>query len=135
MGESKRQRQATRNEKRGAILRRRFGDTPLELHLFSLCSVEPPVWGDRVSIWRFQVALAVFERQKRGELFCIGCDEPVAVQLPPVVGFVRPEDRDSELAVLAVCETCLRATDGQEDLANMVSEALGRVVAPEPRRH
>jgi hypothetical protein len=132
MGESKRRRQATRNEKRGAILRRRFGEAPLELHLFSLCSVEPPVWGDPLSIWRFQVALAVFERQKSGKLFCIGCDGAIAVELPPVVGFAWPEDRDSELAVLAVCETCLRATDGQEDLADMVSEALGRVVAPDP---
>jgi hypothetical protein len=78
MGESRRRRRATRSEKRGASLRRRFGSAPLELCLFPLTGVEPPRSSaeERVAAWFFQASLQVLARKERGELDCVCCDAP-----------------------------------------------------------
>jgi hypothetical protein len=134
MGEAKRRREATRSEKRAADLKQRFGDTPFEIHLFPLSAIQPESPADLpLALWRLQVGLEVLNRKERGDLYCVACDERIALGLPPIVGFIKPVDRDSELAVFAVCETCFRVAETPEELTEMVGEAFGGVAAPASR--
>jgi hypothetical protein len=135
MGDSKRRRQATRSEKRGAILKRRFGDAPLDLHLFPLTAIQPPRSPADLplAMWRLQVGVETLELQKRGALYCVACDGAIVGDLPPLVGFIRSDDPNSDLCGFAVCESCSHAAETREQLTAMISEAVGGVVAPVPR--
>jgi hypothetical protein len=126
MGEAKR-----RSEQRGASLRRRFGGAPLDLCIFPLSAIKPPRSPADLplAMWRLKIGLETLERQGRGELFCVVCDEPIASAPPPLVGFVRADDPKSELCGFSVCETCFRVAEGPEEVTDMVSEALGGVAA------
>jgi hypothetical protein len=132
MSKANRRRQPTRQEKRAANLRRRFGDEPPELYLFPMTGLEPPrsPAEARVAAWFLQAGLEVLARQARGELYCLVCGGPIALDPPPFVGVIKPEGRDSEFGVVVVCEGCARAADGYEDLREMVAEAVGGALAP-----
>jgi hypothetical protein len=137
MGEAKRRRKGTRQAfprslRRAAILRRRFGDAPLDLCLFPLSAIHPPASPADLplAVWRLQAGVEALELQGRGELFCVICDGAIAVDPPPLVGFVRADDPNSELGGFAVCEACLRAADSFDEVKAMVGEAFGGVVAP-----
>jgi hypothetical protein len=134
MGESKRRRQATRSEKRGAIFKRRFGDAPLDLHLFPLTAIQPPRSPADLplAMWKLQVGLETFERMERGALYCIVCDGAIAWAPPASIGFLKA-DLGSELCGFAVCEACFRAAETREELTAMISEAVGGTAAPVPR--
>ena len=133
MGEAKRKRQATRSEKRGAALRKRLGGAPLDLHLFTLPSIRPPQSPADLplAMWKLQIGLETVGRLERGELFCVVCDEAIALAPPPVAGFVKA-DLGPELCGLAVCELCSRAAGTFERLVEMVAEAVDGTAAPPP---
>ena len=134
MGEAqRRQRQATRSEKRAAILRKRLGGAPLDMHLFTLSSIRPPESpADRpMALWKLQIGLETLRRLERGELFCVVCDEAIALAPPPFAGFVKA-DLGPELCGLAVCELCSRAAGTFERLVEMVAEAVDGTAAPPP---
>jgi hypothetical protein len=103
------------------------------LHLFPLIEVlVPESLADLpLAMWRLEVGLETLERKRRGELFCILCDSPIALDLPPIVGFVKP-DESSRLCGFSVCEACFLATETREELTNMVGEAFGGTIAPNP---
>jgi hypothetical protein len=136
MGEAKRRRQATRSERRGAALKKQLGDGAFQLCLFPLWSVRPPESPADLplTLWKLQTALAVLDRQKQGKLYCICCDGAIAVDPPTVAGFLKAEDRDAELAVIAVCEACNRSVESAEDLTALVQKAIGGTAAPEEPR-
>ena len=71
MGEARRRRQATRNEKGGAILKRRFGGAPLDMHLFTLSAIQPPQSPADLplAMWKLPVLLEVLGQLKRGALY------------------------------------------------------------------
>jgi hypothetical protein len=77
-----------------------------------------------------QASLQVLARKERGELDCVSCDTPIALDPPPFVGLIKSESQDAELGVVVVCEGCARAADGYEDLKEMVAEAVGGALAP-----
>jgi hypothetical protein len=126
MGESKRRAQ------RGAALKRRFGTVALDLHLFPLESIDlPRSQADLpLAMWKLQIGLETLELRARGKLFCVCCDGPIAVDLPPVVGFLKPDAPRSELCGIAVCVTCFRVAGSPEELTEMVQAAVGGVPAP-----
>ena len=123
--------EAKRSERRGASLRRRFGGAPLDLCIFPLSAIKPPRSPADLplAMWRLKIGLETLERQGRGELFCVVCDEPIASAPPPLVGFVRADDPKSELCGFSICETCFRVAGTADELKEMVSGALGGVAA------
>jgi hypothetical protein len=135
MGEAKRRPQATRSEKRGAILRQRFGTAPLDLCLFPLAAIQPPKSPADLplAMWRLQVGLETLERRERGALYCVVCDGAIVADLPPLVGFMRADDPNSDLCGFAICETCFRVAGSPEAVTELVAEALGAAEAPIPR--
>jgi hypothetical protein len=129
MGEARR-RQATRSEKRGAILRKRLGGAPLD---FTLSSIKAPesAADAPMAMWKLQIGIETLRRLERGELFCVVCDEAIALAPPPFAGFVKA-DLGPELCGLAVCELCSRAAGTFERLVEMVAEAVDGTAAPSP---
>jgi hypothetical protein len=109
MGESKRRRQATRSEKRGANVKRRLGSAELNLYIFPLIETVirlPKSQDDLLAIWKLQIGHLTLERMARGELYCLLCEEPIAVDPPPIVGFLKPGDLHPELCgrVIEACQ-------------------------------
>jgi hypothetical protein len=47
------------------------------------------------------------ERHARGTLYCVACDGAIVLDLPPLVGFIRADDPNSDLCGFAVCEAVL----------------------------
>jgi hypothetical protein len=136
MGEAKGRREATRSEKRAAILNRRFGATAFDLHIFPLSAIKPSESPADLPLaaWMLQVGLETLERMKHDDLHCVVCDEHIALDLPPAVGFLKPDDPNSELVGFAVCEMCFRAAETPpEELTEMVGGAFGGVAAPVSR--
>jgi hypothetical protein len=135
MGESKRRCEATRSEKRGATLRRRFGDGPFDLCIFPLVEValKPPRSpDDLLAIWKAIIGAETLKRQERGELYCLLCDGAIAVEPPPAVGFIKPDDLESDLAGFSICGSCFGATETLEELRAMVAAAYNGTIAPDP---
>jgi hypothetical protein len=135
MGEAKRRREATRSEKRGASVKRRLGSAELNLCIFPLIeiAIQPPKSpDDLLAMWRLQAGLVTLERKARGELYCLHCDEAIAVDPPPVVGFLKPDDPESELCCFSLCESCFLATDTRVELTAMVAAAFDGTIAPDP---
>jgi hypothetical protein len=99
-----------------------------------MSGLEPPrsPAEERVAMWFLQAGLEVLARKERGELDCVCCDTPIALDPPPFVALIKPEGQDSELGVLVVCEGCARAADDFEDLKEMVAEAVGGALASAP---
>jgi hypothetical protein len=89
MGEARRKREA----KRDAILRKRLGGAPLDLHLFRLSSIKPPQSAADLplAMWKLQIGLETLGRLGRGELFCVVCDEAIALAPPPFTGFIKAD--------------------------------------------
>jgi hypothetical protein len=133
MGEAKWKRQATRSEKRGAVLRKRLGGAPLDMHLFTLSSIKPPQSPADLpmTMWKLQIGLETLGRLEHGELFCVVCDEAIALGPPPVAGFVKA-DLGPGLMGFGVCEPCFRAAGTFERLVEMVAEAVDGTAAPPP---
>ena len=129
MGEAKRKRQA----KRGAVLRQRLGGAPLDLHLFKLSSIKAPESPADLplAMWKLQIELETLRRLERSELFCVVCDEAIALAPPPFVGFIKA-DLGPELCGLAVCKLCSNAAGTFERLVEMVAEAVNGTAAPPP---
>jgi hypothetical protein len=126
-------RQARRGEKLGAILRQRFGAAPLDLCFFAPSSIEPPTSAADLplALWKLQVGLEIVERKARGALHCIVCDNAITV-VPPLVGFIRADDPNSDLCGFAVCESCFGGAETLEELSAMISAAVGGTLAPAP---
>jgi hypothetical protein len=66
-------------------------------------------------------------------LACVVCDDAIAVDLPPFVGFIRGDDPGSDLCGFAVCESCFGFAGTSEKLTAMVGEAAGGTMAPVAR--
>jgi hypothetical protein len=132
MDEAKR---PTPGEKRAAGLKRRFGDAPLDLCVFPLVEVaiRPPRSPDDFPArWKLETALGTIDCQERGELRCLLCDGLITVELPPIAGFLKRADRDSDLCCFSVCEACSRAAETLAELTALVAEAFGGTAAPPP---
>jgi hypothetical protein len=71
-------------------------------------------------------------RKKRGELYCLHCDEAIAVDPPPIVGFLKSDERESELCCFSICESCFLSTETREELMAMVAAAFDGTIAPDP---
>jgi hypothetical protein len=68
----------------------------------------------------------------RGELYCLLCEEPIAVDPPPIVGFLKLDDPHPELCGFSGCKSCFLAADGPEEAQEMVSAAYGGTIGPDP---
>jgi hypothetical protein len=97
-----------------------------------MTGLEPPrsPAEERVAAWFLQAGLEALAHKERGEIDCVCCDTPIALDPPPFIGLIKSEGQDSELGVVVVCEGCARASDGYEDLREMVAEAVGGALAP-----
>jgi hypothetical protein len=114
------------------MLRKRLGGAPLDMHLFTLSSIQPPESpaDAPMAMWKLQIGLETIGRLERGELFCVVCDEAIALA-PPFVGFIKA-DLGPELCGLAVCKLCSNAAGTFERLVEMVAEAVDGTAAPPP---
>ena len=74
-------------------------------------------------MWKLQIGLETLGRLGRGELFCVVCDEAIALAAPPFVGFIKA-DLGPELCGLAVCELCSKAAGTFKRLVEVVAEAV-----------
>ena len=130
----RRRRLGKRSEKLGAILRRRFGAAPLDLCFFPLTTIEPPRSPADLplAMWRLQVGIEIVERKASGALYCVACDGAIARRPPPLVGFIRADDPNSDLCGFALCEACLSAAETAEELTALIGEAVGGTLAPAP---
>ena len=111
----------------------RLGGAPLDMHPFTLSSIQPPESpADRpMALWKLQIGLETLRRLERGELFCVVCDGAIALGPPPFVGFIKA-DLGPGLCGLAVCELCSKAAGTFERLVEMVAEAVNGTAAPPP---
>jgi hypothetical protein len=125
------------------LLRRDLGDGPLELHLWERSEFLDALirLADNPAPENFQLMqqaakaiTTVGERHEHGELYCYLCDKPIARDLPPIVGLLRPEDRPLEaIAAFALCEPCRHEhADDREGLIEAISAACGTSRAPAP---
>jgi hypothetical protein len=92
----------------------------------------PKSQDDLRAIWKLQIGHLTLERMARGELCCLLCEEPIAVDPPPIVGFLKPDDPHPELCGFSVCKSCVLAAEDPEELRTMVGAAYGGTIGPDP---
>jgi hypothetical protein len=102
------------------------------LCFFPLTAIQPPASPADLplAMWRLQVGLEILERKRRSALYCIACDGAIALDLPPLVGFFRADDPNSDLCGFAVCESCVSVAGTSEEITAMISAAVGGTLAP-----
>ena len=117
----------------GAVVGSNFATRWGSVGFFGPVTIRPPQSPADLplAMWKLQIGLETVGRLERSELFCVVCDEAIALAAPPFVGFIKA-DLGPELCGLAVCELCSKAAGTFERLVEMVAEAVNGTAAPPP---